>query len=90
MANRLPHELKQKLTACEFVGGIHNGLRMSEWDVEQKLCNGKHTSNDEAIRAVGGCTHRWEMDDVPEVDGYTSMWDGGIIRYESWDVYNMM
>ena len=86
----MTHEQKQKMTACVFVGGIYNGQRMSEFDVEQKLCNGKHGSNDAEIRANGGCTHRWELDDVPEVDGYTFMWDGGEIRYESWDVYNMM
>ena len=86
----MTHEQKQKLTACVFVGGIHNGKRMSEWDVENTLCNGKHTPNESEARARGGCVHRWELDDVPEVEGYTSMWDGGMIRYESWDVYDLM
>lgn len=88
--DREDHETKQMCTMCVFVGGIHDGEHMTEWQVEQNLCNGKHNSDDSEIRKNGGCTHYAVLDNVPEVDGYTLMWDGGMIRYETWEVYDMM
>ena len=34
------HEQKQMLTMCFFVGGEYDGKYMTEWQVEQNLCNG--------------------------------------------------
>ena len=84
------HEQKQMLTMCFFVGGEYDGKYMTEWQVEQNLCNGKHGSDDKEIRENGGCTHYAVLDNVPEVEGYTFMWDGGMIRYETWEVYDAM
>ena len=84
------HERKQKRTLCEFVGGQFDGLTCTEYHVEHTMCNGQHTPDDTAVRERGGCTHYPVLDNVPEVDGYTSMWDGYHIRYESGDVYDLM
>ena len=84
------HIEKQKRTLCHFVGGVYHGQHMTEYQVELLYCNGKHNSDDKEIRANGGCTHYAVLDNVPEVEGYTMMWDGGMIRYETWDIYKMM
>ena len=86
----MTHAEKQARTECYFVGGPYDGFHCTEDYVERNLCNGEHGSNDEEIRKNGGCTHRAELDDVPEVNGYTFMWDGNCIRYETWEVYDMM
>ena len=86
----LPHDEKQKRTQCIFVGGEYNGLHCTEEYVEQHLCSGDHTMDWSEERAQGGCVPYPVLDNVPEVKGYTDMWDGDKIRYESWDVYDMM
>jgi len=83
------HEMKQLLTLCHFVGGIHDGKYMTEWQIEQTICNGKHTEDLSEIRSRGGCVHHAVLDNCPRVDGYLSpMWDGGMLRYETQEVYN--
>lgn len=74
---------------CEFVGGRHDGQEM---DVSKvwSFASGK-TENLSEARARGSWVHRAELDDQPTVEGYCGpMWDGGKLRYESWDVYEMM
>ena len=88
--DKTDHDRKQKSTRCEFVGGSLHDLTCSEYHVEHHLCNGQHIPDDSSVREQGGCTHYAVLDNVPEVDGYTPMWDGYGIRYESWDVYNSM
>ena len=88
--DKISHEKKQRLTLCEFVGGKYNGAVVSEYYVETTMCNGRHSPDESETRNRGGCVHHAVLDNVPEVEGYTSMWDGDRIRYESWDVYNMM
>lgn len=88
--DKISHEKKQRLTMCEFVGGKLNGAVLSEFYVEKNLCNGKHNPDETPAREYGGCVHHAVLDNVPEVDGYTCMWDGDKIRYETWEVYNMM
>ncbi len=41
------------------------------------------------LRAKGACVHRAELDNQPEFEGYCGpMWDGGCLRYETWEIYN--
>lgn len=85
------HKAKQLLTMANFVGGVHNGKRMSEAQVELLLCNGKHSADLSRERDAGGCVHHAVLDNCPMVDGYLSpMWDGGELRYESPDVYEVL
>ena len=74
---------------CVFVGGRYDGQVMDVTDVE-KFCSG-HTEDLSEVRARGGLVHRAELDNQPEVKGYCGpMWDGGCLRYETWDVYDML
>lgn len=72
-----------------FVGGPRNGNVMDVSNV-WAFANGK-TENMSEYRARGCCVHRAELDDQPTVEGYCGpMWDRGMLRYESWDVYEML
>ena len=43
------------------------------------------------IRNSGGCVHRKELDNQPEYRGFLGpMWDGGGLRYETSEVYNLL
>jgi len=86
----LPHDEKQRRTMCEFVGGEHNGFRCTEEYVEQNLCSGEHSMDWSEERENGGLVPYPVLDNVPEVKGYTHMWDGDKIRYETWAVYDAM
>ncbi len=89
--DREDHAMKQMLTMAHFVGGIHDGKYMTEWQIEQELCNGKHSADLSEVRARGGCVHHAVLDNNPLVDGYLSpMWDGGMLRYETQEVYDML
>ena len=72
-----------------FVGGKYNGQEMpveKVWDFAVGV-----TENLSKVRAKGGLVHRSELDDQPIVNGYCGpMWDGGKLRYETWDVYDML
>lgn len=78
---------------AEFVGGRLHGRVMPVEAIEQDrdIWNGKFSRNWSAERARGGCVPRAELDNLPLVDGYLSpMWDGGKIRYETQEVYDML
>lgn len=85
------HAMKQMLTMCHFVGGIYDGKYMTEWQVETQLGNGKHTYDGTETRKNGGVCHHAVLDNNPIVDGYLApMWDGGMLRYETQEVYDML
>lgn len=43
------------------------------------------------IRAKGHCCHRTELDNQPIFKNWLGpMWDGGMLRYESREVYDML
>lgn len=86
----LDHTEKQRRTTCTFVGGQYDNLTCIEEFIELNLCNGKHSMDWSEDRALGCIVPYAVLDNVPEVDGYTHMWDGGKIRYETWEVYNML
>lgn len=76
---------------AQFVGGRLNGQILSVEAVERWHCNGQHTEDLSEIRNHGGCVHRQELDNQPKVDGYLGpMWDGGMLRYETPEVYDML
>jgi len=50
-----------------------------------------YTEDKSEIRKSGGFCCREELDGLPIIDGFHSpMWDGGIPRYESYEVYNRL
>ena len=74
-----------------FVGGYLNGQVMTVEEVERKYGNGKLTPDYSIERAAGGVVPRKELDCQPKVDGYAGpMWDGDKLRYETWEVYDML
>ena len=75
-----------------FAGGRYNGLEIDTQDIlESNLWNGELTEDLSELRARGVCVHRAELDNQPMVDGYLSpMWDGDGLRYETWEVYDML
>lgn len=43
------------------------------------------------LRSKGACVPRAELDNQPTFEGYCGpMWDGGCLRYETWEIYNML
>lgn len=47
--------------------------------------------NYEELRKQGACVHRAELDDQPVYTGWLGpMWDGGKLRYETQEVYDML
>lgn len=76
---------------CHFVGGRLNGARIPVSEVCEKHCSGEYTEDLSAERARGALVHRAELDNQPKVKGYCGpMWDGGELRYETWEVYDML
>jgi len=74
---------------CVFVGGKYNGWKPDVSEV-WKIADGM-TEDLSEIRKQGGCVHMAELDNQPTVSGYCGpMWDGGKLRYETWDVYDML
>ena len=81
---------------CEFVGGRYARKRFELEDAEKMTSMRSEDLSD--IRAMGGLVHREELDNKPVFEGYCGpMWDGtrfgdtvGVLRYETWDVYNAM
>ena len=72
-----------------FVGGRYNGLVVDEEQLKE-MGNGEFTEDLTALREKGLCVHMAELDNQPYVDGYLSpMWDGGRLRYETQEVYDM-
>ena len=57
-------------------------------DVPYRL-NG-YTEDLTELREKGACVHRKELDNQPKFEGFLSpMWDGGCLRYETQEVYDM-
>lgn len=53
--------------------------------------SGKLTADMTEYRKAGGCVHRAELDNQPELNGLCGpMWDGDKLRYETWEVYRSM
>lgn len=43
------------------------------------------------LRKKGCCVHREELDNQPTLVGLCGpMWDGGKLRYETWELYDLM
>lgn len=73
-----------------FVGGRFNGLVIDVEDIEE-ISNGQRSMDWSEARKNGGVVPREELDNRPMVDGYLSpMWDGGMLRYETYEAYNIL
>lgn len=76
-----------------FVGGRYAGRTV---DVDEiywtpGMWNGFETPDYSEIRASGGLAPRAELDHQPKVSGYVGpMWDGGMLRYETVEVYDAL
>ena len=76
---------------AHFVGGNLNGVVCSVEEVKRKYWNGRLTEDLTEARKRGAWVHRAELDNQPEVNGYLGpMWDGGMLRYETQEVYDML
>ena len=81
---------------CVFYGGRYDGKAVSLEEAERMT--EKRSEDLSEIRAMGGLVRKKELDNKPEFDGSCGpMWDGtmrgntiGILRYETWDVYDML
>lgn len=75
---------------CVFVGGKYNGLEVDLTTVEKLDVIGR-TPDYSKERENGCCVPRKELDNMPIIDGYLSpMWDYGKLRYETWEVYELL
>lgn len=73
-----------------FVGGKYNGLVATHSFLEM-LGNGKYTLRFSALKVHNENLLNLDLEDQPLVDGYLSpMLDGGMLRYETQEVYNML
>lgn len=72
-----------------FVGGKYDGLQCEVSEV-WKFASGK-TPNYSEVRAAGRCVPCAKLDEQPKVSGYCGpMLDGWMLRYETWEVYEML
>ena len=73
-----------------FVGGNLNGQVLSH-DALMRIGNGKFTPRWSILQTHNPLTVNLALEDQPMVDGYLSpMADGGRLRYETQEVYDMM
>lgn len=80
---------------CKFVGGPLDGSMALELAEKLTTKRSKDWSED---RERGHVVPRKELDNRPKFDGYAGpMWDGtrqggtvGVLRYETWEVYDML
>ena len=79
---------------CQFVSRIR-AFTITLDDAESLTAERSEDLSE--LRAAGRCVHRAELDNKPKFSEYAGpMWDGiradgtAIIRYETWDVYDMM
>lgn len=73
-----------------FVGGKYHNQLMTDAEV-LAISNGQFSKDCSAARNAGCCTHCAELDNRPLVNGYLSpMQDGDKIRYETFEVYDML
>lgn len=76
--------------AAFFVGGRYHGRYMTHEELK-KVGNGKFTIRWSALSEHNPLVENPDLEDQPMVDGYLSpMWDGGRLRYETQEVYDMM
>lgn len=75
-----------------FVGGKYNGMRFNADSLELlPEWTGKYSEDNSKFRNMGACVPRAELDNRPLMKGYLGpMWDGGELRYETQEVYNML
>lgn len=73
-----------------FVGGKYNGKEVTH-DELMKMGNGNFNKDMSVYRKQGACCQRAELYNQPLVEGYLSpMWDGDKLRYETYEVYDML
>lgn len=84
---------------CQFVGGHLAGEMPLE---KAELLTVRRSEDLSRERAQGALVHRAELDNRPKFSGYAGpMWNGtrrdgitgediGILRYETWEVYDML
>ena len=76
-----------KTLRAYFVGGRYDGMDISHEELEA-LGNGKYTLRFSALKIHNKSLLNLDLEDQPLVDGYLSpMLDGGILRYETQEVY---
>lgn len=73
-----------------FVGGKYNGQEIIVKDLIHLPEFVEFDKDLSVSRNKGVLVKRAELDSLPIIEGYTSMWNGDSIRYESWEVYNSM
>lgn len=73
-----------------FVGGKYNGM-VVDHDTLMKMGNGQFTLRWSALKEHNPLLINLDLEDQPMVDGYLSpMQDGGRLRYETQEVYDLM
>lgn len=73
-----------------FVGGKYNGL-VVDHDKLMEMGNGQFTLRWSQLKVHNPLLVNLDLEDQPMVDGYLApMWDGGKLRYETQEVYDMM
>jgi len=73
-----------------FVGGKYHGIYVTH-DKLMEMGNGQFTFRWSMMEKHNPLLINLHLEDQPLVDGYLSpMWDGGYLRYETQEVYDMM
>ena len=73
-----------------IVGGKLNGKYNRKYVIEH-FHSGRYTQDCSTVREKGFICQRKELDRQPVINGYLGpMWDGGQLRYESFDVYRAL
>ena len=71
-----------------FYGGRYDGMNVSHEELES-LGNGKYTLRFSALKVHNKALLNLDLEDQPLVNGYLSpMLDGGVLRYETPEVYD--
>ena len=73
-----------------FVSGKYHGLYMAHKELVSKG-NGTFTPRWSAMKYHNDLLVNLDLEDQPMIGGYLSpMWDGGYLRYETQEVYDIM
>lgn len=73
-----------------FVGGKLHG-QVFDHDALMQMGNGQFTPRWSSLKTHNPLTVNLDLEDQPMIDGYLSpMCDGGRLRYETQEVYDMM
>lgn len=76
--------------AALFVGGRFDGMIVSHGELE-KMGNGNFSVRWSQCKYHNPITVNPNLEDQPKVDGYIGpMWDGGMLRYETQEVYDLL